>query len=36
MRVFHKAGIAAALGEDAFQPSITAVIQRIEPMDLAR
>jgi hypothetical protein len=36
MRVFHKAGIAAALGEDAFQPSIVAVIQRIEAVDLAR
>jgi len=36
MSLFHKAGIAALLGEDSFQPSIVAVIQRIEAVDLAR
>jgi len=36
MSLFHRAGIAALLGEDSFQPSIVAVIQRIEAVDLAR
>ncbi|PVF96042.1 hypothetical protein CPB86DRAFT_710075 [Serendipita vermifera] len=36
MRMFNKAGITKAVGEDAFQPNIGAVIQRVEMIDLAR
>ncbi|KIM31499.1 hypothetical protein M408DRAFT_260748 [Serendipita vermifera MAFF 305830] len=36
MKLFQKAGIAKLLGEEAFQPNIAAVIQRIEAVDLAR
>jgi hypothetical protein len=36
MRMFNKAGITKSLGEDAFQPNIGAVIQRVEMVDLAR
>lgn len=34
--MFTKAGIVKLLGEDAFQPSIVATINRIEIVDLAR
>jgi hypothetical protein len=34
--MFTKAGIVRKLGEDAFQPNIATVIQRIEGVDLAR
>jgi hypothetical protein len=34
--MFTKAGIVQLLGEDAFQPSIMATIQRIEAVDFAQ
>lgn len=36
LKMFTKAGISKLLGEDAFQPNIAAVIERIETVDLAR